>query len=592
MVPWELVFAIIPGLILFFYGIENFSREILAVAKGSFANILSRVTARPVVGALLGAVVTALVQSSAATTIITIGLVNAGTLSFLQSLGIIIGSNIGTTVTAQLVAFNMTAFGQVLIPVGFLVGIFGRRYRFLGKPLFYFGLVLFSLNFISTALVPFQNDPAIIGLVAEFSALPLAILIGFLFTTVVQSSSVTTGLVVVLAQQGLLTLPQAIPILLGANIGSTTTTLIASARMNLYSRRAAAAHFAFNLGGVFLILPFLVPFTAFVVAMGGTEAQMVANAHLVFNLIAAAVFLLFIRQFGQLVERAVPGNEPEILMRTRHLEDGIPDDTHLWFEQIQKELGHAHEVTLDLFRAAMTYLTTSREADYQMVEKLKSLNNYLDGRIEQALRAISGRQLSDGEATEVVFLVRMSNEIERLGDLGADLGEFFRRASRNGNSTPAGLVRKTESVYRILDGNIVGLGLLFPRILEVTVSELRARDVELQRAINERYREQLVSLKREGDLADSRYLEVLSIIEAANAKVRDLRKLAEQYSVQKRSEPASLGVDDPLLLRNPVAGDDQKGVANLPVERRIAGVDVQEGCPGELPRRGDHDQVP
>ncbi len=592
MVPWELVFAVIPGLILFFYGIENFSREILAVAKGSFANILGRLTSRPVVGALLGAVVTAFVQSSAATTIITIGLVNAGTLSFLQSLGVIIGSNIGTTVTAQLVAFNMTAFGQVLIPVGFLVGIFGRRYRFLGKPLFYFGLVLFSLNLISTALAPFQNDPAIVGLVAEFSALPLAILIGFLFTTMVQSSSVTTGLVVILAQQGLLTLPQAIPILLGANIGSTTTTLIASARMNLYSRRAAVAHFAFNLGGVLLILPILVPFTDLVVMIGGTEAQMVANAHLIFNLIAAAVFLLFVGRFGQVVEWAVPGSEPEILMRTRHLEGGVPDDTHLGFELIQNELKHAHEVTLDLFRAAMTYLATSREADYQMVEKLKSLNGYLDGRIEQALRAISGRQLSDREATEVVFLVRMSNEIERLGDLGADLGEFFRRASRNGNSAPASLVRKTESVYRILDGNIVGLGLLFPRILEVTVSELRARDVELQRAINEHYREQLVSLKREGNLADSRYLEVLSVIEAANAKVRDLRKLAEQYSVQKRYDAASTVVDDTLSLRNPVAGDDLQGVADLLVEHRIAGVDVEEGCCGELCRRGDHDQVP
>lgn len=591
MVPWELLFAIIPGLILFFYGIENFSREILAVAKGSFARILGRLTSRPVAGALLGAVVTAIVQSSAATTIITVGLVNAGTLSFLQSLGIIIGSNIGTTVTAQLVAFKMTAFGQVLIPVGFLVGIFGRQYKFLGKPLFYFGLVFFSLNLISTALAPFQDDPELIGLITGFSALPLAILIGFLFTTMVQSSSVTTGLVVILAQQGLLTLPQAIPILLGANIGSTTTTLIASARMNLYSRRAAAAHFIFNLGGVLLILPFLVPFTDLVTTLGGTEAQMVANAHLIFNIIAAAVFLLLIAQFGKLVERAVPGTEPEILMRTRHLEGGIPDDTRLGFDLIQQELRHAHEVTLDLFRAATTYLVTSKEADYQMLEKLKSLNNYLDRRIEQALRQISARQLADHEATEVVFLVRMSNEIERLGDLGADLGEFFRRASRNGSGVPPGLVRLTESVYRILDANIVGLGLLFPRIQDTTVAELRGRDIELQLAINERYRQQLVNLKKEGDLADSRYLEVLSVIEAANAKVRDLRKLAEQYSREKAVEAASFRVEDPFALRNPVAGDDLKGVADLPVERRIPGVDVQEGRPGEFSRGGDHDQV-
>ncbi len=591
MVPWELVFAIIPGLILFFYGIENFSREILAVAKGSFASILGRVTERPILAALLGAVVTALVQSSAATTIITVNLVNTGTLSFIQSLGIIIGSNVGTTVTAQLVAFKMTAFGQVLIPVGFLIGIAGGRYRFLGKPLFYFGLVFFSLNLISTALIPFQNDPELIGLVTEYSALPLAILIGFLVTATVQSSAVTTGLAVILAQQGLLTLPQAIPLLLGANIGSTTTTLIASARMNLHSRRAAVAHFLFNLGGVLLILPFLALFTDFVVSIGGTEAQMVANAHLAFNLITAAVFLLFIGRFGQVVERLVPGNEPEILMRTRHLEDGIPEETYLGFEQIKSELKHAHEVTLDLFRAAMTYLATAKEADYQMVERLKSLNSHLDRRIEQALRTISARSLSDQEATEVVSLVRMSNEIGRLGYLGGDLGNFFRRTARDGAETRAVLAQEIQGVYRILDDNIVGLGLLFPEIQETTVAELRARDIILQRAINEHYRKQLVNLKREGNLGDSRYLEVLSIIEAANAKVRDLRKLAEQYSVQKAAEAVSLRVEDPLPLRRPVAGDNQYRAPDLPVERRVPGIDVQEGRPGEFSGRGDHDQV-
>lgn len=591
MVPWEPIFAVVPGLILFFYGIENFSRELLSAAKGSFSIILGKMTSRPILGALLGAVVTALVQSSAATTIITVNLVNTGTISFGQSLGIIIGSNVGTTITAQLVAFKMTAFGAVLIPVGFLVGAYGGRYKILGKPLFYFGLVFFSLNLISTSLAPFQSDPEIIGFITEYSALPLAILIGFLVTAVVQSSAVTTGLTVVLAQQGLLTLPQAIPFLLGANIGSTTTTLIASARMGLHSRRAAVAHFIFNLGGVLLILPFLAPFTAFVVSIGGTEAQMVANAHLAFNLITAGVFLLIIGRFGQLVERMVPGSEPEILMRTRHLEDGIPDDTRLGFDLIQQELRHAHEVTLDLFRAAMTYLATSKEADYQMVEKLRNLNSHLDRRIEQALRTISARQLSDREATEVVSLVRMSNEIGRLGYLGADLGGFFRRASWNGDGARTAFVQKTESVYRILDANIVGLGLLFPRIRDTTVAELRARDIELQLVINEHYREQLASLKREGDFGNSRYLEVLSIIEAANAKVRDLRKLAEQYSREKAVEASSLRVEDPLPLRHPVAGDDEKRIADLPVERRLPGVDVQEGCPGEFPRRGDHDQV-
>jgi len=146
--------------------------------------------------------------------------------------------------------------------------------------------------------------------------------------------------------------------------------------------------------------------------------------------------------------------------------------------------------------------------------------------------------------------------------------------SGNGNGVSAALVKKTEGVYRILDSNIVGLGLLFPRILDVTVAELRGRDVELQPAINEHYREQLVSPKREGAFADNCYLEVLSIIESANARVRDIRKLAEQYSREKTAGTASVGLDDPFPLRYPVTGDDQKRVPDLTIEHRIPGINV------------------
>jgi phosphate:Na+ symporter len=563
MAPWELVFAILPGLILFFYGIENFSREIMHVARGEFNRILSKVTKNRFVGAFLGAGITALVQSSAATTIVAIGLVSAGVLSFLQSLGIIIGANIGTTVTAQLVAFNMTALGQWLIPFGFLVGILGGRYRFLGKPLFYFGLVFFSLNLISNGLMPFQNDPALIALVAEYSALPLAILIGFLFTALVQSSSVTTGLVVILAQQGLLTLDQAIPFLLGANIGSTTTALLVSAGKGLYARRAAAAHLLFNVGGVLLILPFLSPFASLVEMIGGSEAHMVANAHLIFNLLAAAVFLPFIAHFKRAVERLVPGDEPEVLLRARYLENGVPEDAHLAFELVQKELKNAMDTTHDLFEASMAYLTSARETDYQMVVRLENLTDYLDDRIEKAILTISNRALTDREAQEAVYLARMSNEIERLADLGRELGRFTRREAARGRAVPIDLLGRSRTVYELLDRNINGLALFFPRILPDTINDLRSRDIELQRAIDAEYREHLVRLTGESELSDSRYLEILSILEAANAKVRDIRKLAEQYSREAGPvppivpmPPESLPVKEPFALRDTVARDD------------------------------------
>jgi len=565
MVSWEIAFAVVPGLILFFYGIENFSREILAVASTSFNTLLGRLTSRPIAGVLLGAGVTALVQSSAATTIITVGLVNAGTLSFLQSLGIIIGSNIGTTVTVQLVAFKMTAFGSVLIPAGFLVGIFGGKYRFLGKPLFYFGLVFFSLNLVSNALLPFQNDPEIIGLIAQFSSLPLALLVGFLFTTLVQSSSVTTGLVVILAQQGLLTLPQAIPILLGANIGSTTTTLIASAKLGLYSRRAAAAHFLFNVGGVLLIIPFLLPFSDLVTLIGGTEAQMVANAHLLFNVLVAMAFLPFIGRFKELVERAVPGTEKEVLLRTRYLQNGLPENTRHSFDLIEKELRYSYEVTIDLFRASMAYLHSAKDTDYQMVVRLENLNDYLDRQIERALLAVSRRALNKQDATEAVYLVRMSNEIERLGDLGMDLGEQFNKSLRSGRPIQPAFITPVDRVYAILAENLTGLGILFPSVLPDTVAELRLHDISLREELQVEYRDHLERLKREDEFSDSRYLEILSIVEAANSKVRDLRKLAELHSRRESVLPplnqSDSGPEKPPALGDTVAGDNGDGVA-------------------------------
>lgn len=185
----------------------------------------------------------------------------------------------------------------------------------------------------------------------------------------------------------------------------------------------------------------------------------------------------------------------------------------------------------------------------------------------------------------------MSNELEQLGDLGVDLGEYFHGAFRNGNRASVPLATRAEGVYRILEENVVGLGLYFPAILNTTVAELRARDIALQRAISEQYREHLTSLRGEGELADSHYLELFSIIEAANAKVRDLRKLAEQYSLQKRGEAVSPGMDDPLSLRDPVPGDDRECVIDLPIQHRIPGVDIQEGRGGELGRGGDHDEV-
>ena len=366
---------------------------------------------------------------------IAVSLVDAGSISFRGSLGIIIGANVGTTVTAQLVALKLTAFAPVFLVAGFAVSLVGRRYRFLGRPLFYFGLVFFALELVSEALGPIKDDPATAQLLSHFTSLPAALLAGFLLTVVVQSSSVTTGLVILLANAGLVSLGEALPMLLGANVGTTSTSLLATSKMSLHARRAAIAHLIFNLGGVLLFLPFLTLLEGAVARLGGSVDQQVANAHLVFNVTCAAVFLALVRPFATVVTRLVSGDEEEILFQTRHLPAILPREDAEAFLLIEAELAHLFDVTRRLYERVLGLLREPTEAASRHVEKLEALNDYLDQRIESALLELSRHELTSEQAHRIVQLVRVSNGIEQLGDTGAAIGHLVDVAPRHGRSS-------------------------------------------------------------------------------------------------------------------------------------------------------------
>ncbi|MDP3882223.1 MAG: Na/Pi symporter [Nanoarchaeota archaeon] len=294
--------VLISAIILFLFGIEHFSREIQRVAGERFKRSLSKITNNKWSGAFLGFSTTALAQSSTAITVILVSLVNSGVIKFTQSLGIIIGSNVGTTLTGQLIAFKLTAFAPIFIIAGFIVSLIGGKYKVIGKPLFYFGLVFFSLELISDIVSPLSNDPNIIKIISYSSNVFIAVLAGAVLTLILQSSAVTTGLVIVFTASGLISLDQGIPLLLGANIGTTATALIAATMMNKEAKKTALAHFLFNLLGVLIILPFLGPFTDLVSQFGQTEANKLANAHTIFNVAIAIIFLLALTPFRKLVE--------------------------------------------------------------------------------------------------------------------------------------------------------------------------------------------------------------------------------------------------------------------------------------------------
>ncbi len=298
----QIIMAGATAVILFIFGLEHFSREIESISGEKFRKSLAHATRYPVVGLLIGAVVTALIQSSSATSVITISLVNAGVLSFTSSVGIIFGSNIGTTVTAQLVAFKLTAFAPLLIILGFLLSLSRTRFSIFGKTIFYFGFVFFSLNLIASSLAPLQEYPQFTRILTQPQNPFVAILAGLAFTAVVQSSSVTTGLAIIFIQQGLLSLENAVPLIMGANIGTTATALIAVFGMDISAKKTAFSHFLFNVGGVLMFLPVILLFGDRLNVFGFPPAIALATIHLVFNVVAGLVFLLLIGPFVRVVD--------------------------------------------------------------------------------------------------------------------------------------------------------------------------------------------------------------------------------------------------------------------------------------------------
>ncbi len=292
----------LTAIILFVFGLDNFSREIQRISGESFRRTIGRITKLPVIGVLIGALVTGIIQSSSATSVITISLVNAGVISFKNSVGIIFGANIGTTITAQLVAFKLTAFAPVIIVVGFVMSLLRSRASVFGKAIFYFGFVFFALNLISSSLQPLQSNAWLVDLLSRPQNPLLTIMLGCLFTALVQSSSVTTGLAIIFTQQGILGLENAVPLIMGANIGTTATALIAMFNMDAAAKKTALSHFLFNVGGVVLFFPVLLIFGGRLSDVASDPAIALAAIHLVFNTATTVFFLLFIGPFTRAVD--------------------------------------------------------------------------------------------------------------------------------------------------------------------------------------------------------------------------------------------------------------------------------------------------
>ncbi|WP_417443180.1 Na/Pi cotransporter family protein [Joostella sp.] len=296
----ELTISIIAAIGLFTHSLESFSKNLQSQTGDKLKSFLLKASNSKARSFLLGFAATAVVQSSSAVISIVVSFVDAGVILFESSLPILLGSNLGTTVTAWLVSFKLEMLGTILIALGFIMGYFPNKIKLISKPIFYLGLILFSLELISANLAPIKDSPRLIEFLSYASNPFIGILFGIIITAACQSSSVTVGLVIILSSQGVIELDSAIGIIVGSNVGTTTTAFLASLKLGKMAKQTALANLCFNSIGVLIYLPFHKVFENLILSITPNITFQVAYAHLIFNLGIGLILLPFTGYFAKL----------------------------------------------------------------------------------------------------------------------------------------------------------------------------------------------------------------------------------------------------------------------------------------------------
>lgn len=427
----DLAVGLVGGLALFLFGMDIMTRALKQVAGASMKTILARMTGNRFMGLTAGVTVTAIIQSSSITTVLLVGFVSAGLMNSAQSVAVIMGANIGTTVTAQILAFKVTALALPVLSLGFFVSFIAQNKstREYGRILLGIGMVFFGMAIMSDAMKPLRSYQPFLDFMLSLDSVFLAALVGAGFTALVQSSSATTGILIVMASQGLIALEPAVALALGANIGTCITALLAAIGKRREAVRVAIIHTLFNVAGVLLWIGFVEQLAAFSrqlsIAAGMDEGgipRQLANVHTFFNLVNALLFIGFTAQISRLVEWLVPDRmeRPEPGFAPKHLDAKLLDVPAIAIDAARLEILNLSHLVRDLLATAMPTVTVGSPVDIDRLRLMDRPVDLLHREIVGYLREISVGSLPPDQSDLLIGLVRIANDLEHVGDLVAN----------------------------------------------------------------------------------------------------------------------------------------------------------------------------
>ena len=420
----QMAFTFLGGLGLFLFCIKYMGDGLQIAAGDRLKYILDKYTTSPFLGVLVGIFVTALIQSSSGTSVITIGLVGAGLLTLRQAIGIIMGANIGTTITTLIIGFNISAYALPILFIGAFCLFFVKieKVNNVGRILFGFGGVFFSLTLMSGAMAPLKYLPAFKDVMVSLSGSPiLGVFIGTTITVLVQASSATISILQNIYQEGLIPLKAALPVLFGDNIGTTITAIIAVIGSNTSAKRLAASHVMFNVIGTVIFLIFLTPFSMFVAKMEQilhlNPKMAIAFAHGSFNMMTTVLLFPFIGVLEYLVVKIIKDkkeDEEEAYKTT--LDPALITAPVIALGQVKQELLTMTGFALKNFRTSVSYFFERDEKLFEKVEKREEKINTVDQEITKYLALLSKQDFGEKEGEEIATYLDLCRDIERVGD--------------------------------------------------------------------------------------------------------------------------------------------------------------------------------
>ena len=419
------------GLGLFLFGMKLMGDGLEMAAGSKLRGMIERLTKNKYMGALVGLVVTAVIQSSSATTVMVVGFVNAGLMNLAQAVGVIMGANIGTTVTGVMIAINLTAIAPIAVLIGVVMISFIKRnsVKHIGQIIAGFGILFMGMKMMSTAMEPLSESEVFTSLMTSFSNPLLGVLVGLVFTAIIQSSSASVGVLQALGAAGAITLPSAIYVIYGQNIGTCVTALISSVGTSKTARRTAVVHLMFNVFGaiLFIVISMLFPFAELVqrIAPGSVMAQ-ISIVHVIFNIVCTAIMLPLSSLLVKVACKVIPGSDPVKSSNSQaYLDARILSTPPVAVAQLFKEVDRMGQLAKETLGMAMDALITQDNTKVDQIYENENTINFLNRGIAEYLVKINGLDLEDYDRQALGSMYHVISDMERIGDQTSDIAEII-----------------------------------------------------------------------------------------------------------------------------------------------------------------------